>query len=78
MQGTPCKLIPSKRHKTLDSMTRHLEQLLELDRLIRSSNRHTAVTLATSLEVSERTIRNDLDFLRDRYHAPNDLLLGCK
>ncbi|NJL89375.1 MAG: transcriptional regulator [Coleofasciculaceae cyanobacterium SM2_1_6] len=51
-------------------MSRHLERLLELDRLLRSSDRYTAVTLATSLEVSERTIRNDLDFLRDRYNAP--------
>jgi len=51
-------------------MTRHLERLLEIDRLIRSEERHTAITLATGLEVSERTIRNDLDFLRDRYNAP--------
>ena len=51
-------------------MSRHLERLLELDRLIRSSDRHTASTLAEALEVSERTVRNDLDFLRDRYNAP--------
>jgi len=51
-------------------MSRHLERLLELDRLIRLPERHTAITLATGLEVSERTIRNDLDFLRDRYNAP--------
>lgn len=51
-------------------MSRHLERLLELDRLIRSSERHTAITLAEALEVSERTVRNDLDFLRDRYNAP--------
>ncbi|WP_286393557.1 helix-turn-helix transcriptional regulator [Pseudanabaena mucicola] len=51
-------------------MSRHLERLLELDRLIRSSERHTASTLAEALEVSERTVRNDLDFMRDRYNAP--------
>lgn len=51
-------------------MSRHLERLLELDRLIRSPERHTAITLAEVLEVSERTVRNDLDFLRDRYNAP--------
>ncbi len=51
-------------------MSRHLERLLELDRLIRLSERHTANTLAEALEVSERTVRNDLDFMRDRYNAP--------
>jgi predicted DNA-binding transcriptional regulator YafY len=51
-------------------MSRHLERLLEVDRLLRSPERHTANSLAASLEVSERTVRNDLDFLRDRYGAP--------
>jgi predicted DNA-binding transcriptional regulator YafY len=51
-------------------MSRHLERLLEIDRLLRSPERHTANSLAAVLEVSERTVRNDLDFLRDRYNAP--------
>ncbi|MEE3715454.1 transcriptional regulator [Tumidithrix elongata RA019] len=51
-------------------MSRHLERLLEIDRLLRSPERHTAITLAEALEVSERTVRNDLDFLKDRYQAP--------
>lgn len=51
-------------------MSRHLERLLELDRLIRSSQRCTADSLAKALERSERTIRNDITFLRDRYGAP--------
>ncbi len=51
-------------------MSRHLERLLKLDSLIRSGQRQTTGTLALSLEVSERTVRNDLAFLRDRYHAP--------
>jgi predicted DNA-binding transcriptional regulator YafY len=51
-------------------MSRHLERLLQIDALIRSNQRHTADSLASELEVSERTIRTDLDFLRDRYHAP--------
>lgn len=51
-------------------MSRHLERLLEIDRLLRSPERHTANSLAELLEVSERTVRNDLDFLRDRYNAP--------
>lgn len=51
-------------------MSRHLERLLQLDALLRTRQRHTADSLATELEVSEKTIRNDLNFLRDRYGAP--------
>ncbi|MBF2001023.1 MAG: YafY family transcriptional regulator [Synechococcales cyanobacterium M58_A2018_015] len=51
-------------------MSRHLERLLQLDALLRSQHRQTAASLAQALEVSERTIRSDLAFLRDRYHAP--------
>jgi predicted DNA-binding transcriptional regulator YafY len=51
-------------------MSRHLERLLELDELIRSRQRHTQSSLAERLEVSDRTVRNDLAFLRDRYGAP--------
>ena len=51
-------------------MSRQLERLLAIDELIRKPIRQTALTLAEALEVSERTIRNDLDFLRDRYDAP--------
>lgn len=51
-------------------MPRQLERLLEPDRLIRSSQRCTADSLAEALERSERTIRNDIAFLRDRYGAP--------
>lgn len=51
-------------------MSRHLERLLAIDELIRKPGRQTAVSLAEVLEVSERTVRNDLDFLRDRLSAP--------
>ncbi len=51
-------------------MLQQLERLLQLDGLLRTQQRHTALTLAEALEVSERTIRNDLDWLRDRFHAP--------
>jgi predicted DNA-binding transcriptional regulator YafY len=51
-------------------MSRHLERLLQLDQLLRSAQRHTAESLASALEVSERTVRSDIAFLRDRYHAP--------
>lgn len=51
-------------------MSRHLERLLAIDELIRKPERQTALSLARLLEVSERTIRNDLDFLRDRFGAP--------
>ncbi|HEY9909070.1 MAG TPA: helix-turn-helix domain-containing protein [Thermosynechococcaceae cyanobacterium] len=51
-------------------MPRQLERLLALDHLLRSQPRPTASRLAELLERSERTIRSDLAFLRDRYHAP--------
>lgn len=51
-------------------MSRHLERLLEVDKLIRNTTRPTTVSLAEALEVSQRTIRSDLNFLRDRFHAP--------
>ena len=51
-------------------MSRHLERLLQIDTLLRIGQRQTADTLSQALEVSERTIRSDIAFLRDRYHAP--------
>jgi predicted DNA-binding transcriptional regulator YafY len=53
-------------------MSRRLERLLEIDRLIRSPQRQTAMSLALELEVSERTIQSDITFLKNRYHAPID------
>jgi predicted DNA-binding transcriptional regulator YafY len=51
-------------------MTRHLERLLQLDELLRSQPHPTADSLAQALECTERTIRSDIAFLRDRYEAP--------
>ncbi len=51
-------------------MSRHLERLLQIDALLRSGQRQTVVSLAEALEVSDRTIRSDLAFLRDRFNAP--------
>jgi predicted DNA-binding transcriptional regulator YafY len=51
-------------------MSKHLERLLEIDALIRSNARQTAGSLAQVVERSERTVRKDIEFLRDRYHAP--------
>lgn len=51
-------------------MSRHLERLLQIDQLIRSDKRHTAESMADALEVSERTVRSDITFLRDRFNAP--------
>jgi len=57
-------------------MTRRLERLLTIDSLIRSPERQTQQTLATALEVSDRTIRDDLAWLRDRFHAPLEFSHG--
>jgi predicted DNA-binding transcriptional regulator YafY len=51
-------------------MSRRLERLLKIDSLLRSAERQTAISLGQAVEVSERTIRDDLAFLRDRYDAP--------
>lgn len=51
-------------------MSRHLERLLQIDALLRAGKRQTSVSLARAIEVSERTIRSDLAFLRDRFNAP--------
>jgi predicted DNA-binding transcriptional regulator YafY len=55
-------------------MSRHLERLLQIDALLRSEQRQTAESLAAALEVSERTIRTDIAFLRDRYSAPLEFI----
>lgn len=49
---------------------RQLERLLTIDSLIRKPERQTAQKLADVLEISERTVREDIAFMRDRYHAP--------
>lgn len=51
-------------------MSRHLERLLQIDELLRSSQRQTAHSLAEAVEVQVRTIYNDIAFLRDRFSAP--------
>jgi predicted DNA-binding transcriptional regulator YafY len=51
-------------------LSRHLERLLQIDALLRCGQRQTSINLAEALEVCDRTIRSDLAFLRDRYHAP--------
>ncbi|ELR97556.1 YafY family protein [Gloeocapsa sp. PCC 73106] len=51
-------------------MSRHLERLLQIDNLIRTGYYQTSDRLADNLEVSDRTIRKDLAFLRDRFNAP--------
>jgi len=51
-------------------MTRRLERQLRIDALLRGRDRQTADSLAAELECSERTVRTELDFLRDRFDAP--------
>ena len=49
---------------------RHLERLLQIDGFLRSSTRQTATSMGELLGVDERTVRNDLAFMRDRFAAP--------
>jgi predicted DNA-binding transcriptional regulator YafY len=51
-------------------MLRQQERFLKLDTLLRNRERTTAQNLADSLEVSERTVRADIEFLRNRLNAP--------
>jgi predicted DNA-binding transcriptional regulator YafY len=51
-------------------VSRYLERLIQIDSLLRSNTRQTQKSLAIATEVSERTIRDNLAFLRNRYHAP--------
>ena len=48
-------------------MSLYLERLLEIDALIRSNTCQAAESLAKAVEKSDRTIRDDIAFLRDRY-----------
>jgi predicted DNA-binding transcriptional regulator YafY len=57
-------------------MLRQEERVIRLDQLLRNRDRTTAQYLAEELEVSERTIRADITFLKDRLHAP--ILYGKK
>lgn len=57
-------------------MLRQEERVIRLDQLLRNRDRTTAQHLADELEVSERTVRADLTFLRERLHAP--ILYGKK
>lgn len=52
------------------SSPRHFERLMKLDELIRSPQPTFAKGLAEALEVSPRTISDDIAFLRDRFNAP--------
>jgi len=47
-------------------MIRQYERLIEIDALLRGRLRQTSASLAESLEVSSRTIGNDLRFLKNR------------
>lgn len=46
------------------------ERIRKLDELLRQAGRHAKRYLATELEVSEKTVQRDLEFLRDRLEAP--------
>jgi predicted DNA-binding transcriptional regulator YafY len=50
--------------------SRQLERFVLLDDLLRSRERQTAQRLAEALEVNERTVRSDIEFMRERLYAP--------
>lgn len=50
--------------------SRQLERFLRIDELLRQESRYTQGDLARACEVSQRQMREDLNFLRDRYDAP--------
>ncbi len=51
-------------------MLRQEERVIRLDQLLRNRDRTTAQYLADELEVSERTVRADITFLKHRLSAP--------
>lgn len=51
-------------------MSTRLERLLRLDGLIRSRSYPSVQTLGERLEVSQRTILSDIQFLKERFYAP--------
>jgi predicted DNA-binding transcriptional regulator YafY len=51
-------------------MLRQQERILQLDTFLRNHERTTAHFLAERLEVSERTVRADIEFLKNRLNAP--------
>lgn len=55
-------------HKSLPP--KKIERLIKIDDLIRSRTRHTVPSIAKRLEVSERTIRSDIDALEVCFDAP--------
>ncbi len=69
-----CRVVSLKSghrlRKSKSMSRRQLERLLQIDHLLRTKQRCIAQTLADVVEVSERTVREDIAFLRDRYQAP--------
>lgn len=55
-------------HKSLPP--KKIERLIKIDDLIRSRTRHTAGSIAETLEVSERTVWSDIETLKTYFEAP--------
>lgn len=53
-------------------MSLRLERLLAIDAAIRSGSFPSITAFMRRFEVSERTVRGDLSFMRERLHAPLD------
>jgi predicted DNA-binding transcriptional regulator YafY len=50
-----------------------IRQMQAIDQALRAQRWPTDKALATDLEVGPRTIRRDLEFMRDEHHAPIEL-----
>ncbi len=54
----------------MDRSKSQMERLIDIDRKIRAKEFPSIKGLSNEWEVSERTIKRDVEFLRDRLHAP--------
>jgi len=53
-----------------------LERILAIDLAIRGGKWPNSRTLARRLDVASRTIQRDIEFMRDRLHAPIEFDIG--
>jgi predicted DNA-binding transcriptional regulator YafY len=59
-------------------MSTRLERLLRMDGIIRSGSYPSVEVFKERFEVSERTVLNDVRFLKDRFYAPLEYSRSCR